>query len=132
MGLFKGTIENRLILVLKSLVASRNKKLATAGATAAVLLVFRLLTNRRQPSLKQSPKKTRGQVDFKFLARLFELVKIVIPSYKSKEFFCLILLSGLLLLRTVISISIASVNGKIVKAIVSKDFKSFLKRVSVI
>jgi ATP-binding cassette, subfamily D (ALD), member 3 len=44
--------------------------------------------------------------------------------------FYIIVLSGLLVVRTYLSIWLADVNGQIVKSIVSQDFNQFLRRVS--
>lgn len=51
------------------------------------------------------------------------------PSWKTKEAFYLVALSALLVIRTYLSIWLADVNGAIVKAIVSRDFNQFMKRV---
>ena len=64
------------------------------------------------------------------MARIKELIKIVVPSYKTKEAFYLVILTGLLVMRTYLSIWLADVNGQVVKAIVNRNFSEFLKRVS--
>lgn len=74
-------------------------------------------------------KGGKGNVDKVFWERIKILVKIAVPSWRSKEAFYLFALSGLLVLRTYLSIWLADVNGAIVKAIVSRDFNQFLKRV---
>ena len=65
-----------------------------------------------------------------FWKRVKNLVKIAVPSYNCKEAKYLAILTLLLLLRTQMSIWLADVNGKIVKAIVSRSLKSFIYRVS--
>ncbi len=57
------------------------------------------------------------------------MLRIAIPSYKSREFIYIVILTGLLVLRTQMSIWLADVNGKVVKAIVNKDLPDFLKKV---
>lgn len=52
------------------------------------------------------------------------------PSYKSREAIYLVILTGLLVVRTYMSIWLADVNGQIVKAIVNKSLPEFLKKVS--
>ena len=64
------------------------------------------------------------------MARIKELIKIVVPSYNTKEAFYLVILTGLLVMRTYLSIWLADVNGQVVKAIVNRNFSEFLKRVS--
>jgi len=50
-------------------------------------------------------------VDKVFLARIKELVKIAIPSYNTKEAVYVVVLTGLLVVRTYLSIWLADVNG---------------------
>jgi len=57
------------------------------------------------------------------------LLKIVIPTWKSPEVLDLSLLTVALVVRTFLSIYISSINGKIVKAIISMDYGMFLKKV---
>ena len=54
----------------------------------------------------------------------------MVPSYNTKEAFYLVILTGLLVMRTYLSIWLADVNGQVVKAIVNRNFSEFLKRVS--
>ena len=51
------------------------------------------------------------------------------PSYSSKEFKYLIILTLLLILRTYMSIWLAEVNGRIVRAIVDRNWKLFCHRI---
>jgi ATP-binding cassette subfamily D (ALD) protein 3 len=53
-----------------------------------------------------------------------------VPSWNCDEAKILVLLSFLLVLRTWLSIWLASVNGRIVKTIVGLDFNMFLKRIA--
>ena len=54
----------------------------------------------------------------------------MIPSWKSKEVLDLALLSIFLVARTFLSIYLASVNGRIVKAIVERNLSVFIQRVA--
>ena len=65
-----------------------------------------------------------------FWEKIKKLIKVVVPSGSSKEVKYLIILSLLLVLRTYMSIWLADVNGKIVKAIVDRNFKKFCWKVS--
>jgi ATP-binding cassette subfamily D (ALD) protein 3 len=56
-------------------------------------------------------------------------VKIVIPKWNCLEVLDLVLLTLFLVLRTFLSIYLAGVNGRIVKAIIEMDFMLFVKRV---
>ena len=57
-------------------------------------------------------------------------MKIVLPSWKSREANYIFVLTILLVVRTLMSIWLADVNGMVVKAIVNKSFPMFLRRVS--
>lgn len=59
-------------------------------------------------------------------------MKIVLPSWKTKEFAFIVALTGLLVIRTVMSIWLADVQGQIVKAIVNRNLSEFIKRVSIV
>ena len=74
----------------------------------------------------QNKKKSKGTVDKIFFNRIIRLINIVIPSWKSGEVVNLVGLTITLILRTFLSIYQASINGATVKAIVNRDFKSFI------
>jgi hypothetical protein len=57
-------------------------------------------------------------VDAKFFARIKELLKVAVPLWTGKEAKYLLILTLLLVTRTQLSIWLADVNGKVVKAIV--------------
>lgn len=61
---------------------------------------------------------------------MFILLKKVIPSWTCIETQYLVFLSVLLVIRTMMSIWIADVNGLIVKTIVEKSWPNFVQRVS--
>lgn len=82
---------------------------------------------------KDSRKKGgKGNVDKEFWERIFKLVKYVIPGWKCREVKYIVTLAILLVIRTMMSIWLADVNGRVVKAIVDKDLKQFIKRVSLL
>lgn len=63
-------------------------------------------------------QKGKGNVDNVFFERIKHLIKIVIPRWNCVEVLDLFLLTVFLVLRTFLSIYLAGVNGKIVKAII--------------
>ncbi|CEM12692.1 unnamed protein product [Vitrella brassicaformis CCMP3155] len=71
----------------------------------------------------------RGKVDALFVRRLLGLVKIVIPGIACREVRLLVLLCAFLVARTFMSIWIAALNGKIVKAIVQRNLRLFIRRI---
>ena len=81
---------------------------------------------------KGKNKAGKGNVDKVFLDRVIKLIKIAIPGVKSKEFIYIVLLTFILWLRTYMSILLAEVNGKVVKAIVNRSLGEFLKRIFIL
>lgn len=71
----------------------------------------------------------KGNVDMLFFKRIWKLIKIVIPKWNSKETLNLLTLTVFLVIRTFLSIHIANVNGKIVKAIININYEDFVKKV---
>jgi len=65
-------------------------------------------------------------VDSLFWKRVLKLIEKVVPSFTSIESQYILILSVLLVLRTMMSIWLADVNGRIVKAIVEKNWSLFV------
>ena len=57
------------------------------------------------------------------------MLKVVVPSWTCKEAKYLALLTLMLALRTQMSIWLADVNGKVVKAIVERNLRNFVFRI---
>ncbi|KAF7725939.1 hypothetical protein EC973_009176 [Apophysomyces ossiformis] len=66
------------------------------------------------------------QVNVAFLRQLVRLLKIVMPGIRSKEFWMLVVHSGFLVFRTVLSVYIASLDGRIVSALVQGKIRDFV------
>ena len=76
---------------------------------------------------KISTRKKRGPaIDRQFFRRLLKLLRISIPTVVSKEFGLLSLHTASLVTRTFLSIYVASLDGRIVQAIVEGDVPQFL------
>jgi ATP-binding cassette subfamily D (ALD) protein 3 len=89
-----------------------------------------LKSKREASSPRKIPRKQgQGNVDKVFMQRILTLVKIVIPSIKSMEVLDLTVLTVFLVVRTMMSIYISSLNGRIVKTIINGDFDRFVKKV---
>jgi len=65
-----------------------------------------------------------------FLERIKKLIRIVVPSWNTKEALYLVVLTGLLVVRTFLTIWLADVQGRIVQAIVRRNLDEFVRRVS--
>ncbi|KAG9110757.1 hypothetical protein FRC07_008153, partial [Ceratobasidium sp. 392] len=71
-------------------------------------------------------KKERVKVDAVFYARLKHILKIVIPGWTSKEAMMLAVHSGFLVFRTVLSLYVADLDGRIVASLVRAETVPFL------
>lgn len=73
-------------------------------------------------------KSKKVGVDANFLRQLKKLLPICIPSVRSKEFGMLVTLALVLLGRTWLDIWFSAFNGEVVKAIVTRDKKTFIAK----
>ncbi|KAI0790361.1 ABC transporter transmembrane region 2-domain-containing protein [Abortiporus biennis] len=73
------------------------------------------------------PASHKPNLDKTFLRQLFAIAKIAFPSWTSKEVLILILHSFFLVSRTVLSVVVAHLDGRIVRDLVSANGKGFLK-----
>ncbi|KYQ92710.1 ABC transporter D family protein [Tieghemostelium lacteum] len=74
-------------------------------------------------SNKKPQKRNVTRVDGVFFRRLGKIIRIVIPSLKSKEFMSLMYLTALLLARTMLSVTIAEIAGKNAQNLVARKWK---------
>ncbi|KAI2466121.1 ABC transporter transmembrane region 2 [Annulohypoxylon bovei var. microspora] len=74
-------------------------------------------------------KKKKVELNREFFKSLLRLLKIVVPGAKSKETRLLISHSFFLVVRTLISLKVAEMDGAIVKALVKGSGKEFLTRI---
>ncbi|ETW87611.1 ABC transporter [Heterobasidion irregulare TC 32-1] len=75
-------------------------------------------------------KPPRVAVDAVFYERLSKILRIVIPSLRSKEALLLFMHSSLLIFRTAISLYVAALDGKIVASLVRAETLPFLFNIS--
>jgi ATP-binding cassette subfamily D (ALD) long-chain fatty acid import protein len=74
----------------------------------------------------EATKRKKVELDREFFKNLFRLLKIVIPGWKSKELRLLISHSVFLVLRTLISLYVAELDGKLVSNLVRGKGRDFL------
>lgn len=77
---------------------------------------------------EETPRK-KVALNREFFKSLMRLTKIVVPGWQSKEARMLASHSFFLVLRTLISVRVAEMDGAIVKALVKGNGKEFLKRI---
>lgn len=74
-------------------------------------------------------KKKKVELNRDFFRSLLKLLRIVVPGWRSKETRLLISHSFFLVVRTLISLKVAAMDGAIVKALVKGNGKEFLMRI---
>ncbi|KIW14192.1 hypothetical protein PV08_06973 [Exophiala spinifera] len=80
-----------------------------------------------QESEPEKNKKTkRVEINREFLRNLFRLLKIVIPGWRSKELRLIVSHSVFLVLRTLLSVYVAELDGKVVSALVKGRGRDFI------
>lgn len=110
-----------------------------------VALVHMFMPRRKSRRVKQMEKAEREQsqiqsftqdvpkkkvaIDMLFYKRLWHLLRIVFPTWKCSQVCYLFGLSASLLLRTLISLYVAELDGRIVSSLVRGDKQTFLLRV---
>ncbi len=71
-------------------------------------------------------KRKKVELDREFFKNLFRLLKIVIPGWRSKEFRLLISHTVFLVVRTLLSLYVAELDGRLVSSLVKGRGKDFL------
>ncbi|KAK7683183.1 hypothetical protein QCA50_013856 [Cerrena zonata] len=74
-----------------------------------------------------APVGHKPSLDKAFLKQLLAILRIAFPSWHSKEALILLLHSFFLVSRTVLSVGVARLDGRIVRDLVSADGKGFVK-----
>lgn len=78
---------------------------------------------------KGKKKRKKVELNREFFRFLLKLVRICVPGWRSKETRLLISHSFFLVVRTLISLKVAAMDGAIVKSLVKGNGKEFLKRI---
>uniref|UniRef100_A0A7S3J1J8 ABC transporter domain-containing protein n=1 Tax=Euplotes harpa TaxID=151035 RepID=A0A7S3J1J8_9SPIT len=131
------TIANSALEFIKMFFKTRTRSTVTCAVVVAATFYFK---NRMQKTdahlaelekeanmfIKAKDVKAKGHVDMKFWKRLKKLIKIAIPSLKSREVGYILFLSIMLVVRTILSIQLAEVNGGVVYGIIKMDKKKFI------
>jgi ATP-binding cassette subfamily D (ALD) long-chain fatty acid import protein len=86
---------------------------------------------RRRPGTSSlgdegQPRKKRVEINREFFKHLLRLLKIVIPGWRSKELRLLVSHSVFLVLRTLLSLYVAELDGRLVSNLVRGKGKDFL------
>lgn len=81
------------------------------------------------PSQGQAHTRKRVELNREFFQNLLRLLRIVIPGWRSKELGLIISHSVFLVLRTLLSLYVAELDGKLVSSLVRGKGKQFLRGV---
>ncbi|THH03553.1 hypothetical protein EW145_g6175 [Phellinidium pouzarii] len=73
------------------------------------------------------PSSHKPNIDRVFLRQLRAILRIAFPSLASKETFIVLLHSSFLVLRTILSVGVARLDGRIVRDLISGNGKGFLR-----
>ena len=101
---------------------------AVAEQKAATLLQAQVRQHPRTsvPEGKEGRSRKRVELDGEFFRNLLRLLRIIIPGWKSKELRLIISHSAFLIVRTLISLHVAEIDGKLVSSLVRGKGKEFL------
>eukprot|EP01083_Nonionella_stella_P076270 207776_1 len=115
---------------------SYKQKAALVGCVAACAVYYRkrqsdnaiVVSRNRRQSYFDPRKRRRRKVglDREFFIQFRKIIKIVLPTWRSKEALLVLLHTSSLVARTFLSIYVAKLDGSIVKSIVEQRFRRFL------
>ncbi|ETW75940.1 ABC transporter, partial [Heterobasidion irregulare TC 32-1] len=83
--------------------------------------------NRERFALLPAAAQVRPNVDRAFARQLLAILRIAFPSYRTRETAIVALHSVFLVLRTVLSVGVARLDGRIVRDLVSANGKGFVR-----
>lgn len=81
------------------------------------------------PSSDPAGKRKRVELNREFFRSLLRLLRVVVPGWRSKETRLLLSHSFFLVVRTLISLKVAAMDGAIVKSLVKGNGREFLMRI---
>lgn len=117
------------------LLKSKSGRITGLGVILLVLTVIQMKKNAgtgvklKPGALKVDKGAGKGNVDSIFMHRIWKLLKICIPSFTDPIVFEFCMLNIALVLRTVMSINISTIQGNIVQAIIKAQFPEFIQRI---
>jgi len=114
-----------VLRLLYELSSPNGKRLITGFALFGVGSYFAIQARKTHQPTKEE-KKSKPVFTKQFFNQLRDLLRIVIPSWKSKQTLLLAFLTVSLVCRTFLSIYVAILDGKIVKSIVNRQGKDFM------
>ena len=123
---------SRTVYITLVFALSNRLRNAIAEQKAASIRLAQARLQRAGTAPTEASKAARKKVELnsEFFRNLWRLLKIVIPGWKSKELRLVISHSFFLVIRTLISLYIAELDGKIVSSLVRGKGKQFFKNIA--
>ena len=117
---------SRAVYVTLTLALINRVRNAVSEQKAASAHQARLRSQRANTATSPTARK-KVELNSEFFRNLWRLLRIVIPGWKSKELRLVISHSFFLVIRTLISLYVAELDGKLVSSLVRGKGKEFLK-----
>ena len=115
------------ILVFRSAFCPSNNKPTASSNTFPVHSQADLTSHAHLFPLHPQQRNGKSKLSHTFWQQFRSLLRIVIPSVRSREALLLLAHSCFLVLRTVLSVAVAKLDGRIVRDLVSADGRGFLR-----
>jgi ATP-binding cassette subfamily D (ALD) long-chain fatty acid import protein len=118
------------------IIPSRRTKILLLSSSSFSLIVYLLRRYRRYlknrvSKQESAPVLSSISVNKRFLNQLIVLIRILIPRLRSDSFVLLVTHLTTLISRTFLSIYIARLDGTIVKSLVQRNARDFLRSISI-
>lgn len=120
---------SRTVYITLSLALVNRVRNAVSEQKAAAIHHEQVRQRPETASTEAEPSRKRVEINREFFRNLWRLLKIVIPGWKSKELRLILSHSVFLVLRTLLSLYVAELDGKLVSSLVRGKGKQFLRGV---
>jgi ABC-type uncharacterized transport system fused permease/ATPase subunit len=110
----------------------RTKILLVSSSFGFLVYLLRRYRRYLKKSVSNIPSSSSSiSVNKRFLNQLIVIIRILIPRLRSDSFFLLVTHLTTLLSRTFLSIYIARLDGAIVKSLVQRNLRDFIRTISI-
>lgn len=120
------TVYITLVVALIHRIHNAISEQKTAARRQAEIRAHQTATTGDSDAANQEHKKKRVEINREFFRNLLRLLRIVIPGVRSKELRLIISHSIFLVLRTLLSLYVAELDGKVVSALVKGRGRDFI------
>ncbi|KAI1002144.1 ATP-binding cassette sub-family D member 2 [Podosphaera aphanis] len=117
---------SRIFFITLFLALLKRIRSAISEQKAAVISQFSLKNNVNGPLNGETARRPKVELNREFFKNLFQLLRICIPGWRSEEARLLISHSVFLVIRTLISLKVAAMDGALVSSLVRGKGREFL------